>query len=175
MKTICVTGAPGTGKTYLSKLLAKNLNFHYIDVNDFISKNSLSEGYDSKRKSKIVDVKRPNSALVRFILALSGLNKKMSGNPKIGELPKGLIIDSHLSHYLPRKYVNLCIVTKCDIKELNKRLIKREYTKKKIEENIQAEIFDVCLEEAKKMKHKILIVDTTKGFNIKDIAKQLGG
>ena len=84
-----------------------------------------------------------------------------------------MIIDSHLSHYLPRKYVDLCIVTKCDIKELNKRLKKKKYNKSKIQENLQAEIFDICLNEAREGKHKIAIVNTTKHFNINSLAKKI--
>ena len=35
---------------------------------------------------------------------------------------------------------------------------------------MDVEIFDVCLNEAKENKHKIFIVDTTKGINIKKIS-----
>ena len=84
-----------------------------------------------------------------------------------------MIIDSHLSHYLPKKYVDLCIVTKCGISELNKRLKKRKYSKAKIKENLQAEIFDVCRQEALKNKHKVITVDTAKTINITSIAKKL--
>ena len=72
------------------------------------------------------------------------------------------MIDSHLSHFLPSKYVDKCYVTKCNLKELEKRLKKRKYSKKKIRENLDAEIFDVCFEEAKENKHDIEIIDTTK-------------
>ena len=72
------------------------------------------------------------------------------------------MIDSHLSHYLPPKYVSLCIVTKCELKNLEKRLKKRGYVQTKIRENLDCEIFDICLNEAKENKHKIKIVDTTK-------------
>ena len=74
-----------------------------------------------------------------------------------------------MSHYLPKRYVDLCIVTKCDIKVLKNRLKKRKYSLNKIKDNIEAEIFDVCLLEAKKKKHEILVVDTTKGYKIKEI------
>ena len=84
---------------------------------------------------------------------------------------EGIIIDSHLSHYIPKKYVDLCIITKCDIKELNKRLKRKKYSKDKIQENLQAEIFDICYNEALKQKHKIIIIDTTKGFNIGKLTK----
>ena len=75
---------------------------------------------------------------------------------------------------MPRKYADLCIVTKCGIKELNKRLKKKKFHQSKIKENIEAEIFDVCLNEAKERKHKIIVIDTTKHFNINDLTRKIG-
>ena len=82
---------------------------------------------------------------------------------------KGIIIDSHLSHYLPKRHVDLCIVTKCNLKELESRLRNKKYSKDKIRENLDAEICDVCLSESKEKGHKVLVVDTTKGINIEKI------
>ncbi|MCX6712025.1 MAG: adenylate kinase family protein [Candidatus Woesearchaeota archaeon] len=142
---ICITGSVSTGKTTLAKRIASKIKGKYIDVNKIITKYKLSEGYDKKRKSKIVDIKKLNKVLIDLI-------KKS----------KNLVIDSHLSHYLPKKYVDLCIVTKCNLKILKKRLEKRGYDKDKIRENLDAEIFDVCLNEAKEKGHKIKIINTTK-------------
>lgn len=161
MKVICVTGTPGTGKTAIAKKLAEKYGFHYLDVNKLIARNKMAEGFDEKRKAKIIDTRKLNKALINYIEA----SKPRS---------KGLIIDSHLSHYLPKKYVNLVIVAKCGIKELNKRLIKRKYSKNKIRENLQAEIFSICHNEAFEAKHKIVVADTTKGFNINSVARLLG-
>ena len=185
MKTIIISGTPGTGKTTLSKELAKKLNFYYLDVNRIIKKYNISEGYDGKRKTIIVDVKKLDKALAKEInnykkLAKSTikkipLTKKFNKNIsnkiqknniiiKNKKIKKGIIIDSHLSHYLPKKYVDLCIVTKCDLKILKNRLKKKKYSEDKIRENLDAEIFDICLNEAKENKHKIIVVDTTKGI-----------
>ncbi|MBI2657119.1 AAA family ATPase [Candidatus Woesearchaeota archaeon] len=164
MKVICVTGTPGTGKTTLAKKLAKKLNFYYLDVNKLISKYRLSEGYDRKRKAKIVDIKKLNKHLIKYIKNTRELNKF-----------KGIIIDSHLSHCLPRKYADFCIAAKCGINELGKRLKKRGYSKSKITENLQAEIFDVCYNEAMGKKHRMIVINTTKGFNISSAARQIGG
>ena len=164
MKTIIVTGTPGTGKTILSKKLAKLMNFYYADVNKIIFRYKLSEGYDKKRQTKIIDVNKLNKKLISEIKDFKKQNKKYNG----------IIIDSHLSHYLPRKYADFCIVTKCDIKELNKRLKKKKFHDSKIKENIEAEIFDVCLNEAKERRHKIITIDTTKHFNINGLIHKLG-
>ena len=83
--------------------------------------------------------------------------------------PDGIIIESHLSHYLPKRYVDLCIITKCNLKVLEKRLKKRRYNKKKIRENLDCEIFDVCLNEAREIGHKVVVVDTTNGVNVDEV------
>ena len=163
MKTIIVSGTPCTGKTTLANKLAKKLDFKYIDVNKIIKKGNISEEYDKKRKSAVIDIKKLNKKLIEIINQYKKLSLK---NKKSFKKIKGLIIDSHLSHNLPQKYVDLCIITKCDLKELQKRLKKRKYNKDKIRENLEAEIFDICLNEAKENKHKIIAIDTTKGINM---------
>ena len=143
-KVFIVTGSVGAGKTTLAKKLARKKKAKYVDVNKIIDEYKLGEGYDKKRKCNIVDVKKLNKALIKIIK-----NSK-----------EDLVIDSHLSHFLPPKYVDLCIVTKCSIKKLRARLKKRGYSKAKVEENVDAELFDVCLNEAKELGHKIKIVYT---------------
>jgi len=165
MKGIIVTGSVAAGKTTLAKKLAKKLNYKYIDINEVMTKNKLFSGYDKKRNCEIIDIKKLNFFLIKKIFN----NKKFLKNSK-----KGIIIDSHLSHYLPKKHIDLCIVTKCDLKELSKRLKKRKYSKNKIKENLECEIFDVCLNEAKGNKHRLLVIDTTKAINISEVSKKVG-
>ncbi len=142
---IIITGTPGTGKTTLAKALAKKLKIQYLDVNKVIEEYKLGESYDNKRQTYIVDEKKINKVLIQ----------------KIKE-HKDLIIDSHLSHELPKKHVDICIVTKTEIKTLKKRLEKRKYSQNKIKENIDAEIFEICHTEAQDKGHNIILVDTTK-------------
>ncbi|MBT6995681.1 AAA family ATPase [Candidatus Woesearchaeota archaeon] len=151
MKTIVVSGSVGSGKTILSKKLSKALNYEYVDVSKLIKKNKLSSGYDKENECEIIDVKKLN----KFLISLIG--------------KKNLIIDSHLSHYLPKKYVDLCIVTTCDINILKDRLKKRKYNAKKIRDNVEAEIFDTIVIEAKEKKHHLFVLSTTHGYKIKDI------
>ena len=145
---IIVTGTPGVGKSVIAKNLAKRLKFKYIDINKFVKDNKIYEEYDNKRKCYVVDVKKLNEALVKEIS------------------DKGVVIDGHLSHYLDKKYVDWCVVVKCDLKLLKKRLEKRKYSKEKIRENLDSEIFDVCLSEARELQDRILVVDC----KVKDIS-----
>src|SRR3989344_1207466 len=116
MKAIIISGTPGTGKTTLAKKLAKKLDFEYIDINKIIKKYGLSGGYDKKRKCEVVDIKKLNKRLIKTINQYKKLSlKKKSINKeslrKIKNKIKGLIIDSHLSHYLPPRYIDLCVIT----------------------------------------------------------------
>ncbi|MBS3134904.1 adenylate kinase family protein [Candidatus Woesearchaeota archaeon] len=141
---IIVTGCPATGKTIIARKIAEKKKLRYIDVNQLIKDNKLYSYYSRKDMSYVVDVKKLNRFLIKLI-------KK----------DKDVVLDSHLSHYLPNKYVDECIVTKCSLKELKKRLEKRKYPNKKIRDNLDCEIFDVCHIEALENKHKVRIIDTS--------------
>ncbi|MBW2999138.1 AAA family ATPase [Candidatus Woesearchaeota archaeon] len=149
MKVFVVTGTTGTGKTEYAKKYALENKCVYIDVNKIIKEHNLSEGYDEERHCHIIDVEKLNKALTELI----------------EESKEDLVIDSHLAHFLPKEYVSQVFVTKCNLKELKKRLEARDYSKKKIRENLDAEIFDVCLNEAKELGHKIKIIRTDKKEN----------
>ncbi|MBU2639999.1 MAG: adenylate kinase family protein [Nanoarchaeota archaeon] len=144
MKVICVSGSVGVGKTTYAKRLAKKLRYEYIDLNKVINENRLKEKYDRKRKCYEIDVKKLNKVLIKLIK----------------ESEKSLVIDGHLSHYLPKEYITKVIILKCDLKKLRKRLEKRGYSKSKITENLEAEIFDVCFEEARRIGHKLEVIES---------------
>ncbi|MBS3146534.1 adenylate kinase family protein [Candidatus Woesearchaeota archaeon] len=156
-KIIIVTGTPGTGKTVLAKKLANLLNFTYIDINLIIKSKKLNLNYDKKRSTYVININKLNRILIDLI--------KNSN--------RSLIIDSHLSHCLPNKLVNLCIVTKCNLKVLVKRLKKRKYNFNKIRENMDSEIFDICLNEAVEDKHNVMIIDTAKRIDYKKIIRKI--
>lgn len=153
---IILSGTPGTGKTAIAKALAKKLRYEYVDVKKVIKGHALDAEYDKKRKATVIDLRKLNPILIAII-------KKQ----------KNCIIDSHLSHFLPKRYVDLCIITTCDIKILNQRLKKRGYSKEKIRENLDAEITQVILDEAQRRKHKILVVDTSKRTGLGKLIKSI--
>ena len=156
---IIVTGSVCTGKTTIAKFLAKKLKLKYIDVNRLIKENKLYESYNKKFQSYEVDVKKLNKFFIKLI--------KNKNN---------LILDSHMSHYLPKKCVDYCVICKCELKELKKRLKFRKYSEDKIRENLDAEIFEVCQIEALENKHNVIVVDTTKkNFNksLNEIIKKI--
>tara|TARA_Y100000310_G_scaffold203871_1_gene204128 strand:- start:5619 stop:6095 length:477 start_codon:yes stop_codon:yes gene_type:complete len=141
MSVIVVTGCVGVGKSTLSKKLGKALDFKYVDIHKVLRNYKLKEEFDRDKRCWIVDVKKLNKALKEII-----------------SKEKNLVIDGHLSHYLPKSSVSLCIVVRCSLKELKRRLKERKYSVSKVKDNLECEVFDVCTTEALSNKHNILVV-----------------
>ncbi|RMF05425.1 NUDIX domain-containing protein [Candidatus Woesearchaeota archaeon] len=142
---ICVSGTPGTGKTTLAKTLSERLNLAYLGISETVRRHKLYDSFDGKYGSYIVSVPR----LKRFIR--SELEKK----------PFGWVIDGHMSHFLPKSLVDVCIICRTDLKILNSRLQSRKYPPEKIRENLDSEIFDVCGQEALSFGHRVLYLNTS--------------
>lgn len=152
---IALTGTPGTGKTSVSKLLAKKLGYKILELNKEIRKNKLYSGYDKKRKTYIADMNKIN----RF------LNRKTN--------TENWIIDSHLSHFFKNDFV---IVLRCEPNEIKRRLKGKRWDKEKIRENFEAELIGVISYEARQRNKKVCDIDTTnKSINsvVKDVLKAL--
>jgi adenylate kinase len=153
VKLIIVTGTPGTGKTTISTWLSKKLKIPRLDLHDYYKQ--ISTKYDRSCKCYDIDIKKFEKLI----------------KEKLKE--SNLILDSHISHLLPKKIVNLCIVVTCsNLKKLESRLKERNYFKNKVRENLDSEIFQVCLNEAKE-KHNIIVVDTSKSFNKKSLISEV--
>ena len=97
MKVIIVTGTPGTGKTTISRAICRKLGYRYIDVKKISREHNLREGYDNKRNCYIIDEEKLCNVLIKEIR-----NQKNSVRRKNFS---GIVIDSHLSHYLPKECV----------------------------------------------------------------------
>ena len=147
---IILTGSPGTGKDTVAERLVKK-GFRWISINDLINKKKL---WTSKEKgpkgAKIVDMKKLEKELKNII-------KEAKKNPE-----EKLVIDGHLMCEF-KLSVDVCIVLRTDPRELEKRLTRREYPKKKINENIEAELIDYCTQLAEKnLTCPVYELDTTK-------------
>ncbi len=154
---ITITGSPGVGKSTLAKILVKKLGFDRLDLHHYYKR--ISTGYNRPKQSYEINYQKFEKLV----------------KEKLKESKRGLIIDSHISHLLPKRLVDVCIVLICsDLKKLEKRLKARKYSKKKIRENLDAEIFQICLIEAKERKHKVLMFDTAKGMDKNKIVSEVG-
>lgn len=150
-KVILILGSPGTGKSSLLSSLKSVLADEIIDLE--VSKFALDEGliiaYDCGRKTHVIDLK----ALSRRI------REAIESAPDT----KTVVVSSHIPCILEDSLVDMVIVLKASEEVLRKRLRERGWNEEKIEENIEAEMLDVVLNEAKSCysEDKIFVLDTT--------------
>ncbi|KAI0704931.1 AAA domain-containing protein [Cytidiella melzeri] len=140
---IVITGTPGTGKTTHAQLLAEEspVPLKHINVGELVKENNLYEEYDAEWQSYTVDEDKLLDELEP--LASQG----------------GIILDWHTCEIFPERWPDLVVVLRCDHTKLWERLEKRNYPLKKIQENNEAEIMEVVLDEARSSYPADIVVE----------------
>uniref|UniRef100_A0A8D8S000 Adenylate kinase isoenzyme 6 homolog n=1 Tax=Cacopsylla melanoneura TaxID=428564 RepID=A0A8D8S000_9HEMI len=130
---ILITGTPGTGKTTLCSELVKKLgsSIQVLDVNQIAKDNQFYGKYDDKYECPELDEDK----------LLDELEPMVAGG--------GKIIDYHSAEMFPERWIDHVYVLTVDNTSLYDRLVARGQSGKKLEDNLQCEIFQTILEEAK--------------------------
>ncbi len=132
LPNIIITGTPGSGKTSHAHLLTENLSeLKYFSMNEIAREKNAVVGFDKDRQSTIVDEEKLAEAIE------DDLNEG------------GVIIDWHVCDPFPEELIDLVVVLRVDNQNLYDRLQKRNYSQKKIDENLDVEIMEVIVEDAK--------------------------
>ncbi|KAK7190049.1 hypothetical protein DPSP01_006346 [Paraphaeosphaeria sporulosa] len=140
---IVITGTPGVGKTTHAEQLARNLGFTHVSVNQIVKDEGFHEGRDEELGSWVVD----EDKLLDHLEA-TGISEK-GGN----------ILDWHACELFPERWIDLVIVLRCDSTVLYDRLTARGYKGKKLEENMDSEIMQVLLDEARESYKEEIVVE----------------
>ena len=118
---IALTGTPGTGKTTISDILRME-GFKVLSLEKLAEKLNCLGELDYSDNSKPVDIELLNAKLVH----------------EWKNAPNNItFIDGHLSHLLPCDQI---IILRCKPDVLEKRLTKRNYSKEKIQSNVEWEL-----------------------------------
>ena len=128
---ILVTGTPGTGKTTLCSELAERLGLRHLQVGDIVRQESAHEGWDEEHESYILDEDKLVDAMEPMLE------------------PGGAIVDHHGCDFFPERWFHLVLVLRTDNTVLYDRLVRRGYKQAKLTENVECEIMQVLLEEAR--------------------------
>ena len=80
----------------------------------------------------------------------------------------GNIVDFHTVDFFPERWFDLVLVLRTDNTVLYDRLQKRGYSQKKITENVECEIMQVLLEEARE-SYNLNIVHEVRSDNVDDL------
>ncbi|XP_047318596.1 adenylate kinase isoenzyme 6 homolog [Impatiens glandulifera] len=128
---ILVTGTPGTGKTTTSSALADATQLRHICIGDLVKEKNLHDGWDDELDCYII-----NEDLVC---------DELENMMEVG----GNIVDYHGCDFFPERWFDIVVVLQTENSVLYDRLTKRGYSGSKLSNNLECEIFQVLLEEAK--------------------------
>ncbi|CAH1101080.1 unnamed protein product [Psylliodes chrysocephalus] len=128
---ILVTGTPGVGKSTLCTKLAELTGLQWLEISKIAKDYNCLEEYDEQYQCPVLDEDK----------LLDGLEEVMCKG--------GNIVDYHSNEFFPERWFDVVFVLRADNTTLYDRLTTRGYTGKKLEDNIQCEIFQTILEEAK--------------------------
>ncbi|NXM00071.1 KAD6 kinase, partial [Tyrannus savana] len=148
-------GTPGVGKTTLGKELASRAGLSYVNVGDLAKEGELYEGFDEEYDCPILDEDR----------VIDELEDRMSEG--------GVVLDYHGCDFFPERWFHVVLVLRTENGLLYDRLqsrcvghrgcagghltgspallhvsFSRGYAGKKLQDNIQCEIFQTLYEEA---------------------------
>ncbi|KAK7539069.1 AAA domain-containing protein [Phyllosticta citricarpa] len=143
LPNIIITGTPGTGKTTHAEQLAAATGLRHISVNQVAKERDCYDGYDEEVGSWVVDEDKLLDALE---------NEAQAG---------GLIIDWHACDLFPRRWIDLVVVLRCDSTRLYDRLAARGYAGKKLDDNMDCEIMEVLVDEAREAFDEECVVQLT--------------
>ncbi|CAM9020780.1 unnamed protein product [Wickerhamomyces anomalus] len=131
LPNIILTGTPVSGIK----------GFKHVNITDFAKENDAYDGFDKERNSHIVDEDK-------LLDALEPLLEK-----------GGILIDWHANDLFPERLIDLVVVLRTENGILYDRLSKRDYSQSKIDENLDCEIMEVILQEAREAYAPEIIVE----------------
>lgn len=145
---ILVTGTPGCGKTTLCEnvvnlMAQKNIKYMHLNVSQIAIQGKFVENYDQERETHVLD----EDPLLDHLEDILSDYERM-----------GFIVDYHSSELFPERWFDIVICLSTDNTILYERLAKRGYPQKKIQENVECEIFQVCLQEALDSYNKEIVL-----------------
>ncbi len=164
---ILITGTPCVGKTATASLIAERLNMYHVNVGDIISKNKchLENEYDDTLQSHVLDEDKLLDILeVTFDGAGNGNGNSdddgddsdsddsdddNAGNNAKGGIKGNLIADYHACDLFPERWFDLILVLRCQTHTLYDRYVGRNYNERKRTQNMECEIMNVILDEAR--------------------------
>ncbi|VVC95235.1 adenylate kinase isoenzyme 6 homolog [Leptidea sinapis] len=140
---ILITGTPGVGKSTISRKLAERAKFTWREISKLAEEHNCLDEYDPEYQCSILNEEK-------LLDIMEGMMIK-GGN----------IVDYHGCDFFPERWFDGVFVIRTNNTTLYDRLSARGYTGKKMENNIQCEIFATLLEEAQSSYKPEIIVELT--------------
>ncbi|KAL4917909.1 DUF1671-domain-containing protein [Aspergillus aurantiobrunneus] len=145
---IIITGTPGVGKTVHCEQVAENTGLRHLSINQVAKDRGCYDTYDEQLNTWVVDEDKLLDAIEDEVLQ------------------GGYLIDWHACDLFPKSWVDLVVVLRCpSTTTLYDRLNSRGYHDTKLQENLDAEIFGVLIEEAREAFDEEVVVELNSEEN----------
>lgn len=154
-----MTGTPGVGKSSVSSLLASRLKGKTVNLGDLVKVERLDCGFDNKRKTRVADTERVAGRVKEIISKSEGF----------------VIVEGHFAvDVVAAEDVFLAFVLRRNPDELRRVLKEKGFSESKVNENLAAEILDVCLFEAVEEygEEKVCEIDVSDR-NVEDVVSEV--
>ncbi|KAK4697042.1 adenylate kinase, partial [Lecanoromycetidae sp. Uapishka_2] len=156
---IIVTGTPGVGKTSHCEQLASNTGLKHLSINSIVKDRSCHEGWSEEHKSWIVDEEKVRHSPSNTPCTIAHQKCQLLDSLE-DEVPTGgYIIDWHACDLFPESWIDLVVVLRTEPTKLYDRLRARKYPEKKLQENLDSEIMEVLLEEARDAYDEEIVIE----------------
>ncbi|OOF92271.1 hypothetical protein ASPCADRAFT_210702 [Aspergillus carbonarius ITEM 5010] len=139
---VIITGTPGVGKTVHCEQLAQDTGLRHLSINQVAKDRGCYDTYDQELQTWIVDEDKLLDAIEDEVLQ------------------GGYLIDWHACDLFPKSWIDLVVVLRCPSTSVHyDRLATRGYNQTKLQENLDAEIFGILLEEAREAFDEEVVVE----------------
>ncbi len=158
-RVVLVAGSPCVGKSSVAAALGTALSAVVVNLTDFARAGGFVVERDATRGSDIVAEEALRSGLGKFIR----------------KAERDVVIDGHFAAaVVPKALVSWVFVLRRNPLELREFMGRCGFSAAKMEENLQAEILDVCLVEALRFqgKSKVCELDVT-GKTVEEVVAEI--
>jgi adenylate kinase len=131
------------------------VGLQHVDVAELILQHQCYEGRDEDLDTNVLDEDKLLDAMEVVL-------------DKAAEEGKGIVVDFHMCEIFPERWFDLVLVLRASTENLFDRLTKRGYNEKKRSENLEAEIMQVILDEARE-SYANEIVHEVPSNNVEDM------
>ena len=172
---ILITGTPGVGKSALCDALKKKdpEGIQCINIGKFARDNDFLGVYDEVYQCHELDEDKIIDELEGTMQRIPQ-EKIITSTYKFKRLHKTVLIDHQVTDFFPERWFDIVFVLRTDNTTLYDRLGEkgRGYSGKKLQDNIECEIFQTVLDEAKE-SYSEEIVHELPSNNEKDLTQNV--
>ena len=134
----------------------------YLNVGELVKREELHDGWDNEYECLVLDEDK----------LLDEMEERVASG--------GVVVDYHSCDFFPERWFDLVVVLRARTEVLHERLSKRGYSEKQLMDNMQCEIMDVLLTEAKESYKEEIVQDLQSNSieemeaNVQTLAKWAG-